>query len=218
MGSDRVDSPAAVGKVPDAVDPPLLGVLGVVELELPPEGLLSVELPPEPDPPPDPRDGSLSPESDELSSSPESEEDSSPEPEDVSSSPDPEEFLSSEVESSEVFSSTPLVSFSSEVLSSLSFESSEESLESLESESEESDSLEDSESPDLALELSTNLPAAEDGNSKETVLKSAPPVGIAVSAAVKVGSDGLLLRLGKPPVGAAPPRELKPLDGKKPPD
>lgn len=217
MGSDRVDSPAAVGKVPDAVDPPLLGVLGVVELELPPEGLLSVELPAEPDPPPDPRDGSLSPESDELSSSPESEEDSSPEPEDVSSSPDPEEFLSSEVESSDVFSSPSLVSFSSEVLSSLSFESSEESLESL-SESEGSDSLEDPESPDLALELSTNLPAADNGNSKETVLKSAPPVGIAVGAAVKVGSDGLLLRLGKPPVGAAPPRELKPLDGEKPPD
>ena len=122
MGALRVDSPAAVGKVPEAVEPPLLGVLGAVELDEPPE------LPPE-ELPPEPEEDSSSPDPEELSSSPEpeseSEEDSSLPVElsssPVSSSPDPEDVSSSpELESSEVLSSPELVSSSSELLSSSS--------------------------------------------------------------------------------------------------
>ena len=82
MGLESVDSPAAVGKVPEAVEPPLLGVLGMVELELPLE----------PEPEPDPES--------ESESESESEEDSSPpDPDEVCSSPDPVGLsLSSELE------------------------------------------------------------------------------------------------------------------------
>ena len=63
-GADSVDSPAAAGNDPDAVQPPLLGVLGVVELELAPDELPPDELEPQPEPEPVPVDDSSSPDPD----------------------------------------------------------------------------------------------------------------------------------------------------------
>lgn len=166
MSSERIDMPAAVGKVLDAVEPSELEVLGVVELELPSE-LLVPELLPEPGP------------EEESSSSPYPLEDSwSPDPEEVSSSPvlKSSDVLSSDVLSSEVLSSPSLVSLWSELLSSSSWDESEGSRESLVCKTHprlSDEEPENSESSHSAFSAPVNSPAADAEKSKESVLSSA---------------------------------------------
>ncbi|KAJ4338199.1 hypothetical protein N0V87_004176 [Didymella glomerata] len=115
----------------DSVDSPLLGVLGVVELELAPDELPLDELEPQPEPEPEPEDDSSSPDPD-----PDPKRDSPPEPEELSSSPDPElppkDGPSSPESEGNLLSSEPELDSLSPPLLSSSLLSSEESLSSLE--------------------------------------------------------------------------------------